>query len=114
MFETIYFFHSLNYKCPVGFNAAEYYVTLLGIEIDKEMESRERIRRICNEYQRSDIAAAIESRVGDVKDEIEYFNGTTDEKVNFSALFFGQYRSLDKYGHNIDHTQDHVTYCSDK
>ena len=57
-------------------------MTLLGIEIDKEMESRERIRRICNEYQRSSIAAAIESKVGDVKDEMEYFSGTADEKVS--------------------------------
>lgn len=68
----------------MGFNAAEYYVTLLGVDTEKEMESRERIRRICNEYQRSSFAAAIESRVGDVKDEMEYFNGDTDEKVGFS------------------------------
>ncbi|XP_050680657.1 protein scarlet-like isoform X2 [Leptidea sinapis] len=74
------FFASLNFKCPVGFNAAEYYVSLLGVQTDKEMESRDRIRRICNEYQRSEIAADIERRVGDVKDEVEYFNGTGDGK----------------------------------
>lgn len=78
----------MNYKCPVDFNAAEYYVTLLGIEVDKEMESRDRIRRICNEYQRSSYAAAIESRVGDVKDETEYFNGTLDEKVSSTYIVY--------------------------
>lgn len=71
----------LNYKCPVGFNAAEYYISLLGVQIDKEFESRERIRRICDEYQRSSFAVEIERRV-DVTDEDEYFNGTTDEKVS--------------------------------
>lgn len=84
----------MNYKCPVGFNAAEYYVTLLGIEADKELESRERIRRICNEYQRSSIAEAIENRVGDVKDEMEYFNGSGDEKVQNLS----QYMSICRLG----------------
>ncbi|XP_026497090.1 protein scarlet-like [Vanessa tameamea] len=91
------FFASMNYKCPVGFNAAEYYVTLLGIEIDKEMESRERIRRICNEYQRSDIASDIENRVGDVKDEIEYFSGTVDEK----NVYFERYLTLVKVNYFV-------------
>ncbi|PZC85597.1 protein scarlet [Helicoverpa armigera] len=77
------FFASLNFKCPLGFNAAEYYISLLGIQIDKEMESRERIRRICDEYSRSDIAAEIDSKVGNVKDENEYFNGETDEKDQY-------------------------------
>ncbi|XP_038207844.1 protein scarlet-like isoform X2 [Zerene cesonia] len=91
------FFASLNYKCPVGFNAAEYYVSLLGVQTDKEMESHERIRRICNEYQRSDIAAAIESRVGDVKDELEYFNGNSDEK----NLYFERYLTLVKVNYFV-------------
>ncbi|XP_072946741.1 protein scarlet-like isoform X2 [Epargyreus clarus] len=91
------FFASLNFKCPVGFNAAEYYVSLLGIETEKEMESRERIRRICNEYQRSDIAVAIENRVGDVKDEIEYFNGTVDEK----NVHFERYLTLVKVNYFV-------------
>ncbi|KAM3959016.1 protein scarlet [Aphomia sociella] len=98
--QAAQFFGSLNYKCPVGFNAAEYYVTLLGVQIDKEMESRERIRRICDEYQRSEIAADIESRVGDVQDETEYFNGVNDGtneaferyltlvKVNYFVQFY--------------------------
>uniref|UniRef100_A0A2A4JDG4 ABC transporter domain-containing protein n=1 Tax=Heliothis virescens TaxID=7102 RepID=A0A2A4JDG4_HELVI len=77
------FFASLNYKCPLGFNAAEYYISLLGIQADKEMESRDRIRRICDEYSRSDIAAEIDSKVGNVKDETEYFNGETDEKDQY-------------------------------
>ncbi|GBP13327.1 Protein scarlet [Eumeta japonica] len=63
------YFASLNHKCPIGFNAAEYYVTLLGIEIDKENESRDRIRRICDEFQRSNIALDIQRKVNDVKDE---------------------------------------------
>lgn len=70
----------------MGFNAAEYYVTLLGVDVEKEMESRERIRRICNEYQRSDFATAIENKIGDVKDEIEYFNGTVDQKVSVRIM----------------------------
>ncbi|OWR49892.1 protein scarlet-like [Danaus plexippus] len=91
------FFASMNYKCPVGFNAAEYYVTLLGIEADKELESRERIRRICNEYQRSSIAEAIENRVGDVKDEMEYFNGSGDEK----NIHFERYLTLVKVNYFV-------------
>ncbi|CAH3965837.1 protein scarlet-like isoform X2 [Pieris brassicae] len=91
------FFASLNYKCPVGFNAAEYYVSLLGVQTDKELESQERIRRICNEYQRSDIAVAIENRVGDVKDELEYFNGTVDEK----NLYFERYLTLVKVNYFV-------------
>lgn len=71
----------MNYKCPRGFNAAEYYVSLLGIELDREAESRDRIRKICDEYHRSDIASEIENRVGDVQDETEYFNGELDGKV---------------------------------
>lgn len=72
----------LGYKCPLGFNAAEYYVSLLGVQLDKEKESRDRIRKICDEYQRSDVAAEIENQVGDIKDETEYFNGFTDQKVS--------------------------------
>lgn len=55
---------------------------MLGIEADKEIESRDRIRRICDEYSRSEIAAEIDNRVGNVRDENEYFNGETDEKVS--------------------------------
>ncbi|CAH2989671.1 unnamed protein product [Chilo suppressalis] len=111
--EADQFFASLNFKCPVGFNAAEYYVSLLGIQIDKEMESRERIKRICDEYQRSEIAADIESRVGDVKDEVEYFNGTSDSKneifdryltlvkVNFFVQFYWlMWRNIQQMKHN--------------
>lgn len=76
------FLTRLGYKCPLGFNAAEYYVSLLGVQLDKEMESRDRIRKICDEYQRSDVAADIENQVGDIKDETEYFNGFVDEKVS--------------------------------
>lgn len=72
----------MNYKCPLGFNAAEYYVSLLGIQLDKELESRERVRKICDEYQRSDIAAEIENQVADIRDELDYFNGEIDEKVS--------------------------------
>ncbi|CAK1544449.1 unnamed protein product [Leptosia nina] len=93
------FFASLNFKCPVGFNAAEYYVSLLGVQIDKEAESQERIRRICNEYQRSDIAISIENRVGDVKDELEYFNGNVDEKfvgLIISIPYMGHFKELDQ------------------
>lgn len=80
-FTPIFFLHSLGYKCPLGFNAAEYYVSLLGVQLDKEADSRERIRKICDEYHRSDIANEIDARVGDVQDEMEYFNGELDEKV---------------------------------
>lgn len=76
-----HFLTRLGYKCPLGFNAAEYYVSLLGVQLDKEKESRDRIRRICDEYQRSDVAAEIETQVGDIKDETEYFNGFVDKKV---------------------------------
>ncbi|XP_012551185.2 protein scarlet isoform X3 [Bombyx mori] len=107
------FFGSLNYKCPLGFNAAEYYVSLLGIQIGKESESRERIRRICDEYHRSDIAAEIEARVGEVHDEVDYFNGTLDEKneyfekyltlvkVNYFVQFYWlMWRNIQQMKHN--------------
>lgn len=80
------FLTRLGYKCPLGFNAAEYYVSLLGVQLDKEMESRDRIRKICDEYQRSDVASDIEEQVGDIKDETEYFNGSTDGKVSENGL----------------------------
>ncbi|XP_075992836.1 protein scarlet-like isoform X2 [Anticarsia gemmatalis] len=91
------FFGSLNYKCPVGFNAAEYYISLLGIELDKEQESRDRIRRICDEFQRSDIAGEIENKVGVVRDENEYFNGTVDEKDQY----FERYLTLVKVNYFV-------------
>ncbi|KAJ8735325.1 hypothetical protein PYW07_006945 [Mythimna separata] len=107
------FFASLNYKCPLGFNAAEYFISLLGIQVDKEMESRDRIRKICDEYSRSDIAAEIDSKVGMVKDETEYFNGETDEKdqyferyitlvkVNYFVQFYWlMWRNLQALKHN--------------
>ncbi|KAG6464661.1 hypothetical protein O3G_MSEX014657 [Manduca sexta] len=87
----------LNYKCPVGFNAAEYYVSLLGIKVGKEMESRDRIRRICDEYQRSEIASDIDSRVGEVQDETEYFNGTLDHKNEY----FEKYLTLVKVNYFV-------------
>lgn len=95
--KTDSFFHSLSYKCPLGFNAAEYYISLLGIEADKEMESRDRIRKICDEYSRSDIAAEIDSKVGMIKDETEYFNGETDGKVgeiSFITYFICHYFNI--------------------
>lgn len=57
-------------------------MSLLGIQLDKELESRERVRKICDEYQRSDIAAEIENQVADIRDELDYFNGEIDEKVS--------------------------------
>ncbi|KOB64277.1 putative scarlet, partial [Operophtera brumata] len=84
----------LNFKCPLGFNAAEYYVSLLGIELDKEADSRERIRKICDEYQRSDIASDIDSRVGDVQDEMEV-------KVNYFVQFYWlMWRNIQSVKHN--------------
>ncbi|XP_063833955.1 protein scarlet-like [Ostrinia nubilalis] len=91
------FFTSLGFKCPMGFNAAEYYVSLLGVQVDKEMESRERIRKICDEYQRSEIAVDIENRVGDVKDETEYFEGTADNKNDL----FERYLTLVKVNYFV-------------
>ncbi|KOB65971.1 Bm-ok protein [Operophtera brumata] len=85
---------ALNFKCPLGFNAAEYYVSLLGIELDKEADSRERIRKICDEYQRSDIASDIDSRVGDVQDEMEV-------KVNYFVQFYWlMWRNIQSVKHN--------------
>ncbi|XP_026319908.1 protein scarlet-like isoform X1 [Hyposmocoma kahamanoa] len=107
------FFSSLGYKCPLGFNAAEYYVSLLGVQLDKEKESRDRIRKICDEYQRSDVAAEIENQVGDIKDETEYFNGFVDEKnqhferyltlvkVNYCVQFYWlMWRNFQQMKHN--------------
>ncbi|XP_026731650.1 protein scarlet-like [Trichoplusia ni] len=91
------FFASLNYKCPLGFNAAEYYISILGVEVDKEAESRLRIRRICDEYSRSDIAAEIDNRVGNVRDETEYFNGTVNEKEQY----FERYLTLVKVNYFV-------------
>lgn len=71
----------MNYKCPLGFNAAEYYVSLLGIQNDRESESRNRIRNICDEYRRSSIATAIEKRIK-IYDEIDTDDESTyNEKV---------------------------------
>ncbi|CAH0592221.1 unnamed protein product [Chrysodeixis includens] len=91
------FFASLNYKCPLGFNAAEYYISILGVEVDKEAESRLRIRRICDEYSRSDIATEIDNRVGNVRDETEYFNGTVNEKEQY----FERYLTLVKVNYFV-------------
>lgn len=57
------------------------------------MESRDRIRKICDEYQRSDVASEIEEKVGDIKDETEYFNGFADENVS-KENFTTDYGSL--------------------
>ncbi|XP_063616946.1 protein scarlet-like [Cydia splendana] len=95
--QADHFFASLGYKCPVGFNAAEYYVSLLGIQLDKEFESRDRIRKICDEYQRSDIAAEIDAKVGDVTDELDYFNGTLDGKNEY----FDRYVTLVKVNYFV-------------
>ncbi|XP_059054908.1 protein scarlet-like isoform X2 [Achroia grisella] len=95
--QAAHFFGSLNYKCPVGFNPAEYYVTLLGVQLDKEIESRERIRRICDEYQRSEIAADIENTVDEVQDEAEYFNGD----VNGKNDVFERYLTLVKVNYFV-------------
>ncbi|KAG6464663.1 hypothetical protein O3G_MSEX014657 [Manduca sexta] len=61
------------------------------------MESRDRIRRICDEYQRSEIASDIDSRVGEVQDETEYFNGTLDHKNEY----FEKYLTLVKVNYFV-------------
>ncbi|KAB7495576.1 ABC transporter G family member 18 [Armadillidium nasatum] len=53
--EALEFFDSLNHKCPPTFNPADFYIHTLAVLPGHEVRSRDRIKRICNNFAVSTI-----------------------------------------------------------
>ncbi|KAL7640652.1 UNVERIFIED_CONTAM: hypothetical protein RMT77_008927 [Armadillidium vulgare] len=58
--EALEFFDSLNHKCPPTFNPADFYIHTLAVLPGHEVRSRDRIKRICNNFAVSTYAKDIE------------------------------------------------------
>ncbi|XP_046846390.1 protein white-like isoform X2 [Xenia sp. Carnegie-2017] len=48
--EAIPYFERINYPCPVNYNPADYFVYILAFIPEKEEESKERIKFICDKH----------------------------------------------------------------
>ena len=56
-FETICF--SLGYGCPNNYNPADHYIFTLAIIPNKVEESRKRLNRICDTYDKTETAKVV-------------------------------------------------------
>ncbi|CAL4093793.1 unnamed protein product, partial [Meganyctiphanes norvegica] len=57
---ALHFLEGLGHVCPSTFNPADYYIHTLAVQPGHEFNSRERIKRICDNYTVSDYAKDID------------------------------------------------------
>jgi ABC-type multidrug transport system ATPase subunit len=61
--DSIKLFESFGYPCPPNYNPADMIIDLLSIESGKEEESRERIRKVCDQFHHSDASKELIERI---------------------------------------------------
>lgn len=67
--EATSFFESLELRCPVGYNQAEFYVSQLGVVVDDEQRSLEKVQRICDQFAESRYGEVLRQHVFDGAEE---------------------------------------------
>lgn len=79
------FYSSLGHKCPATFNPADFYIHTLAVQPGHELRSRERIKRICDNF-------AVSAYAKDIDISIQYQDNMslqfTDRGVRMRYVFF--------------------------
>ncbi|XP_076174262.1 brown isoform X2 [Ptiloglossa arizonensis] len=78
--DATQFFDSLNLRCPATFNSAEFYVSQLSIVKDRVAESYEKVKWICDQYEKSKYGHR-------VRKLIEYSSTTASDICELPLIF---------------------------
>ncbi|XP_055707480.1 protein white [Phlebotomus papatasi] len=64
--QATQFFTSIGRPCPPNYNPADHFIQVLAICTCNEAESREAINKICDAFERDDIAAEVKTTIKDL------------------------------------------------
>lgn len=85
--NAVNYFNRLGMKCPINYNPADFFIHELAVMPGKELESKRKVNRICDYYEK------MQTRVDDSKRQSSFVN----KKVTYSrykASCFQQYQAL--------------------
>lgn len=92
MKHFFFFFFSVGAQCPTNYNPADFYVQVLAVVPGREIESRDRIAKICDNFAISKVARDMEQLLAtkNLTQPLEQReNGYT-----YKATWFMQFRAV--------------------
>jgi len=97
--EAQKFFSGLNFPCPLHFNPADHYVHTLAIVPGKEESCRERVRQICDEFDKSStggqkIKQAVKFQRQNSRMSGSLKNSTKESRSPYKASWWKQFTAL--------------------
>ena len=90
------FFASMSMPCPVNFNPADFYIHTLAIVPGREKECKERCKRVCDTYGRSEHARQVEETIATNRSLKQFQNLPVSSKKRspYKAGCFTQFKAI--------------------
>jgi hypothetical protein len=98
--EATPFFFTLGFRCPPNYNPAEFYIRTLATTPGKEMEAKEKRKKICDAYVKSQASRRIFEKIKFNRVPIpsnsseNEMSGKKVQKSPYKASIFDQFRAV--------------------
>ncbi|XP_045168960.2 protein white-like [Mercenaria mercenaria] len=96
--EALNFYKNIGYPCPVNFNPADFYIMTMAIVPGKEEECKQRIEKICDQFDQTTNAKAILQQNKNICENPErtgvIFEEAFSSKSRYEASWIQQFGSV--------------------
>ena len=95
--EANYFFANTGYPCPVNYNPADHYLGVLAVAPGKEEESKQKITKICDDFEKCEYGLEMQKELVSLKEHPDQLSPdmTSAEKPSkYKASWFEQFKIL--------------------
>ncbi|XP_061399143.1 protein white [Musca vetustissima] len=92
--EAVDFFSFIGAQCPNNYNPADFYVQVLAVVPGREVESRDRISKICDNFAVGKVAREMEQSVQKIAAKSDAITKDEENGFTYKASWFTQFRAI--------------------
>lgn len=85
---------STGFDCPLNYNPADFYIQVLALDPNGELESRKQVQRICDSFATDKLADAIQANIQEIKKNNRDVDSIGKGVVRFRAGWMPQLRAI--------------------
>nr|XP_022306294.1 protein white-like isoform X2 [Crassostrea virginica] len=96
--DALNFFKNNGHSCPMNYNPADHFIITLAIVPGKEAECRERVQKICDNFEASPACKEIKDKTSDLsnhpEEHLKQMMETLKDSSRYDASIFQQMKSV--------------------
>uniref|UniRef100_A0A1A9V0K8 Protein white n=2 Tax=Glossina austeni TaxID=7395 RepID=A0A1A9V0K8_GLOAU len=92
--EAVDFFSFIGAQCPTNYNPADFYVQVLAVVPGRELESRDRISKICDNFAVGKVAREMEQKFQKIAGKSDGLSMDDENGFIYKATWFTQFRAI--------------------